>query len=155
MTTKYLVLLLYLGILFAIGYFASKRIKGIKDYYVGGKKLGYWVVAFSARATGESGWLLLGVTGAGALVGVQVPQAEYSTQKQFKPDGPYKGWNVPAWIAFVLSILPVVPGFLVKVGVISAEFVGSFLVNLYSYTWFVTFGLSFLIYFLLKRMKGQ
>ena len=71
MTTKYIVLLLYLGILFAIGYFASKRIKGIKDYYVGGKRLGYWVVAFSARATGESGWLLLGVTGAGALMGVQ------------------------------------------------------------------------------------
>jgi len=71
MTTKYIVLLLYLAILFLIGYFASKRIKGIRDYYVGGKKLGYWVVAFSARATGESGWLLLGLTGMGAMVGVQ------------------------------------------------------------------------------------
>jgi sodium/proline symporter len=71
MLTKYLILLLYFGILFVIGLFAFKRIKGLKDYYVGGKKLGFWVVAFSARATGESGWLLLGLTGMGAMVGIQ------------------------------------------------------------------------------------
>jgi len=57
-------------ILFLIGYFASKKIKSTKDYYVGGKKLNFWVVAFSARATGESAWLLLGLTGLGAMVGV-------------------------------------------------------------------------------------
>ena len=70
MTTKYIILFLYFIVLFLIGYFASKRIKNTKDYYVGGKKLGYWVVAFSARATGESAWLLLGLTGLGAMVGV-------------------------------------------------------------------------------------
>ena len=53
-----------------IGFLASKRIKNTKDYYVGGKNLGYWVVAFSARATGESAWLLLGLTGLGAMIGV-------------------------------------------------------------------------------------
>jgi len=37
---------------------------------VGGKRIGYWAVAFSARATGESGWLLLGLTGMGALAGL-------------------------------------------------------------------------------------
>ena len=42
----------------------------MSDFYVGGKNIGYWAVAFSARATGESGWLLLTVTGMGALVGV-------------------------------------------------------------------------------------
>ena len=52
-----------------IGYFASKKVKDIKDYYVGGKKLGFWAVAFSSRATGESAWLLLGLTGLGAMVG--------------------------------------------------------------------------------------
>jgi len=70
LTTKYIILFLYFIVLFLIGYFASKRIKNTKDYYVGGKKLGYWVVAFSARATGESAWLLLGLTGLGAMVGV-------------------------------------------------------------------------------------
>ena len=33
--------------------------------------MGFWAVAFSARATGESSWLLLGLTGMGAMVGVQ------------------------------------------------------------------------------------
>ena len=70
MIIKYIILFLYFIILFLIGYFASKRIKNTEDYYVGGKKLGFWVVAFSARATGESAWLLLGLTGLGAMVGV-------------------------------------------------------------------------------------
>ena len=53
-----------------IGFFASKKIVNISDYYVGGKKLNYWIAALSARSTGESGWLLIGVTGMGALMGV-------------------------------------------------------------------------------------
>jgi len=67
---KYVILFGYFAVLFLIGYVASKRVKNTEDYYVGGKKLGYWVVAFSARATGESAWLLLGLTGLGAMVGV-------------------------------------------------------------------------------------
>lgn len=41
----------------------------MSDFYVGGKNMGFWAVAFSARATGESGWLLIGLTGMGALAG--------------------------------------------------------------------------------------
>lgn len=70
MLTKLVVLGIYFAILFLIGLVASRRIKGLSDYYVGGKKLGYWAVAFSARATGESGWLLLGLTGMGAIAGI-------------------------------------------------------------------------------------
>jgi len=70
MITKYVILAAYFAILFVIGFIASKRIKNTQDYYVGGKNLGFWVVAFSARATGESAWLLLGLTGLGAMVGV-------------------------------------------------------------------------------------
>jgi sodium/proline symporter len=70
LTVKYIILFFYFAILFLIGFFASKRVKNTKDYYVGGKSLGYWVVAFSARATGESAWLILGLTGLGAMVGV-------------------------------------------------------------------------------------
>ena len=66
---KIVVLALYVGVLFLIGILASRRIKGMSDYYVGGKKLGFWAVAFSARATGESGWLLIGLTGMGAIAG--------------------------------------------------------------------------------------
>jgi len=66
---KIAVLAVYVGILFLIGILASGRIKSMSDYYVGGKKMGFWAVAFSARATGESGWLLIGLTGMGAMAG--------------------------------------------------------------------------------------
>ncbi|GAA0757800.1 sodium/proline symporter [Psychroflexus lacisalsi] len=70
MLAKIIALCIYVLILFLIGYVASKRIKNISDFYVGGKKIGYWAVAFSARATGESGWILIGLTGMGALAGL-------------------------------------------------------------------------------------
>ena len=66
---KIAVLAVYVGILFLIGIMASRHIKSMSDYYVGGKKMGFWAVAFSARATGESGWLLIGLTGMGAIAG--------------------------------------------------------------------------------------
>lgn len=66
---KITVLAVYVGILFLIGILASRRIKNMSDYYVGGKNMGFWAVAFSARATGESGWLLIGLTGMGAIAG--------------------------------------------------------------------------------------
>ena len=66
---KIAVLAVYVGILFLIGIFASRRVKSMSDYYVGGKNMGFWAVAFSARATGESGWLLIGLTGMGAIAG--------------------------------------------------------------------------------------
>ncbi|MFT6338250.1 MAG: sodium/proline symporter [Halioglobus sp.] len=69
MLTKFIVLAIYVSILFLIGILASKRIKGMSDFYVGGKNMGFWAVAFSARATGESGWLLIGLTGMGAIAG--------------------------------------------------------------------------------------
>jgi sodium/proline symporter len=68
---EYLVILGYFAVLLGIGAVASRRVSTLSDYYVGGKKLGYWVVAFSARASGESAWLYLGLTGLGAFVGAQ------------------------------------------------------------------------------------
>ncbi len=69
MLTKFIVLAIYVSILFLIGIIASRRVKSMSDFYVGGKNMGFWAVAFSARATGESGWLLIGLTGMGALAG--------------------------------------------------------------------------------------
>ena len=69
MITKIVVLAIYVAILFLIGILASRRVKSMSDYYLGGKKMGFWAVAFSARATGESGWLLIGLTGMGAMAG--------------------------------------------------------------------------------------
>lgn len=70
MITKIIALTLYVAILFVIGIVASRRIKSMSDFYVGGKNIGFWAVAFSARATGESGWILIGLTGMGAIAGL-------------------------------------------------------------------------------------
>ncbi len=68
-TYKIIGVLAYLAVLIIIGVLASRRMKDVRDYYAAGKQLNFWAVAFSARATGESGWLLLGLTGMGALMG--------------------------------------------------------------------------------------
>jgi sodium/proline symporter len=61
----------YLLVLLGIGFAASRTTKGARDFFAADKKLGFWSVAFSARATGESAWLLLGLTGLGAAVGAR------------------------------------------------------------------------------------
>ncbi|MEM7153345.1 MAG: sodium/proline symporter [Myxococcota bacterium] len=68
---KLIGIVVYLAILVVIGVLASRRMKDVRDYFAGGKTMGFWAVAFSARATGESAWLLLGLTGMGATVGLQ------------------------------------------------------------------------------------
>lgn len=70
MFEKYLMLLVYFGVLFVLSYIASKHVSNLREYFTAGKSLGYWVAAFSTQATGESAWLLLGLTGMGAMVGV-------------------------------------------------------------------------------------
>ena len=62
---------LYLAVLLGIGAVASRRMKDVRDYFAAGKKLGFLSVAFSARATGESAWLLLGLSGMGAAIGLK------------------------------------------------------------------------------------
>ena len=61
----------YVGVLVGLGVVASRRTRDTRDYFAGGKRLGFLSVAFSARATGESAWLLLGLTGFGAAFGLK------------------------------------------------------------------------------------
>ena len=71
MSTTVTVLIVYLGILAALAIWSRRETHTLSGYYLAGKKLPYWVVAFSTNATGESGWLLLGLSGMGYAVGVQ------------------------------------------------------------------------------------
>ena len=66
----YAIIAVYFTVLLLLGVLASRRVASLSDYYVGGKRLGYWVAAFSTRATGESAWLYLGLTGLGAAAGL-------------------------------------------------------------------------------------
>jgi sodium/proline symporter len=65
-----IVLAVYGVVLLAIGFWASKESKSVAGYFVAGKKLPSWVIAFSSNTTGESAWLLLGLTGMGYVVGI-------------------------------------------------------------------------------------
>ncbi len=71
MTTTLTVLLIYLGVLAGLAIWSRRETHTLSGYYLAGKKLPYWVVAFSTNATGESGWLLLGLSGMGYMVGAQ------------------------------------------------------------------------------------
>ena len=53
----------YLVILIAIVVYTSRKSKTNADYVLGGKKIPGIFLALSERATGESAWLLLGLTG--------------------------------------------------------------------------------------------
>ncbi|HED52966.1 MAG TPA: sodium/proline symporter, partial [Phycisphaerales bacterium] len=68
---KFISIAIYAVVLIVIGVLASRRMKDLRDYYAGGKSLGFWSVAFSSRATGESAWLLIGLTGFGATYGLK------------------------------------------------------------------------------------
>ncbi len=53
----------YLVVMLGIGlYFARKKMSQA-DFHLGGKKIPGWALALSERATGESAWCLLGLTG--------------------------------------------------------------------------------------------
>lgn len=71
MNTTVTVLVVYLGILAALAIWSRRETHTLSGFYLAGKKLPYWVVAFSTNATGESGWLLLGLSGMGYAVGAQ------------------------------------------------------------------------------------
>lgn len=64
-------MVVYLGLLAGFAIWSRRETQTLKGFYLAGKKLPYWVVAFSTNATGESGWLLLGLTGMGYAVGTQ------------------------------------------------------------------------------------
>ena len=65
------VALVYLALLAAFAIWSRSETHSLAGYYLGGRKMPYWVVAFSTNATGESGWLLLGLTGMGYAVGAK------------------------------------------------------------------------------------
>lgn len=61
----------YLLILAGLAAWSRREARTVSGYFIADKKLPPWVVAFSTNATGESGWLLLGLTGMGYAVGAQ------------------------------------------------------------------------------------
>ncbi len=65
------VFILYLALLMVITIWTARMSKSSADYIAGGKRIGGVSMALSERATGESAWLILGLTGEAYLLGVQ------------------------------------------------------------------------------------
>jgi len=60
----------YLVVILVVGFITYHINKSHKDFFIAGRKLNPWVVAFSERASGESAWLLLGLPGAAFASGL-------------------------------------------------------------------------------------
>lgn len=75
----------------------------------------------------------------------------------FRPEGIYSygnGFNWRAIVALVVAIAPVVPGFLRAATTPGGQVkVTNFFDTLYVYAWFVTFGVAFVLYYLLMKFS--
>lgn len=54
----------YCLLMVVIGAWAARRTRGAEDFFLGGRRLGPWLVALSQGATQSSAWTLVGVSGA-------------------------------------------------------------------------------------------
>ena len=108
-------------------------------------------------------WLIGYSSLMGAIGGILIAdywvlrKRELSLEDLFKLDGRYSydgGVNRQAVLVLVLSIVPVIPGFL-RAAVTPGGQVSNptFWDSLYTYAWFVTFGLSFALYLVVVRLK--
>jgi len=62
--------ILYLLLILGVGVYTGHLTHSLKDFALGGQRLGPWVIAFSERASGESAWLILGLPGAALVAGL-------------------------------------------------------------------------------------
>lgn len=60
----------YLAMMLMVGFVSSRETKDIKDFYLGGRKLGPFVTAMSAEASDMSSYLLMGVPGLAYFSGI-------------------------------------------------------------------------------------
>ncbi len=62
--------LVYLGLVVLISILSSRRVDSQSEFLLGGQNIPGWAITISERASGESAWLLLGLTGAALTVGL-------------------------------------------------------------------------------------
>jgi len=108
-----------------------------------------WLIGYSS---------LMGAVG-GILIADYwiVRKCELSVPDLFAVEGRYSyrnGVNPRAMLALALSILPVVPGFVRAATTPGGQVASPTILDaLYTYAWFVTFALSFVIYLLLMKRR--
>ncbi len=65
------IFILYLAVVIGLAVWSAMRSKTNDDFILGGRKLSGTALALSERSTGESAWLLLGLTGEAYLIGME------------------------------------------------------------------------------------
>jgi nucleobase:cation symporter-1, NCS1 family len=76
----------------------------------------------------------------------------------YSPKGIYSfknGFNSAAIMALIIGIIPNIPGFLTTIGAIPLDSVSSWLSGMYSYAWFVGFGISGFVYYLFMKSQSS
>ncbi|HEV7780717.1 MAG TPA: NCS1 family nucleobase:cation symporter-1 [Chitinophagaceae bacterium] len=107
-----------------------------------------WLIGYSA---------LLGPIG-----GIMIADYFFTRKKQlavselYNPTGIYSygnGFNNKAIIAFLVGVVPNIPGFLLQVKLVSANAFPAWISELYHYAWFVGFFVSGFVYWIMMRTK--
>jgi nucleobase:cation symporter-1, NCS1 family len=73
----------------------------------------------------------------------------------YDPKGIYSyrgGWSLVAIAAFLLAVLPNLPGFLAQIGCLNPANVPGFFLSLYSFAWFAGFAIAFVAYIILRKL---
>ena len=107
-----------------------------------------WLVGYSA---------LLGPI-AGILIAdyFLLRRTKLSVDDLFKMDGAYgakNGWNIAGLLAFVIGVLPNLPGFLHAAGAVDS--VPAIFDGIYTYAWFVGFVVAGTTYFLMTQRRAK
>jgi len=107
-----------------------------------------WLIGYSS---------LLGPIGGILLVDYFIIRKEkLNVDDLYKRQGEYtfyKGFNFAAIVAFVVGVLPNVPGFMHQIGMNAS--ISSFFETIYSYAWFVGLPLSGVVYFALMKLNSM
>ena len=111
-----------------------------------------------------SGYIFIWLIGYGALLGpiAGIMVADYHVFRRryldvgqlYQANGIYTytgGFSIAALAAFVLAVLPNLPGFLVQTGAVSGAH--PWLTAIYQQAWFVGFGLAFTLYLVFRKIS--
>lgn len=92
-TVMFISLGVYFALVLIIGIILEKLVRSISDYFLGGRRLGPYVIAFSERASEMSGWVGLGLPGEGFSSGIN---ATWNTIGCFLGIGDLGVWTLMA-----------------------------------------------------------
>jgi len=106
-------------------------------------------------------WLIAYSSLLGPIGGIMIVDYFFIRKKQlvvddlYRHDGIYQynsGFNRVAIIAFVIGVLPSVPGFLTAIHVLQNDSFPEWLIHLYNYSWFVGFAVAAIVYGVFFKM---